>query len=263
MLRSINNLKGFAITATDGAIGEVEEFYFDDESWAIRYIVVNTGDWFESRQVLISPISIKQVDRATNQLYMNLTMKQVKNSPDIDTRKPVSRQLETTYFDYYGYPYYWGGPHLWGAAAYPAALALPPTTAAQTVSGMAAKMREEEHHDLHLRSTGEVTGYHIEALDGEIGHADDFIVDDETWAVRYLVVDTSNWWFGKKVLLAPQWIERVSWTESKVFVDLSKEAVKNSPEYDESALISREYEAKLYGSYGRRGYWDDERFSQR
>lgn len=124
MLRSIDDLQGFAITATDGAIGEVNEFYLDDESWAIRYLVVSTGTWLASRYVLISPLAIKQVDRTTNQIYVNLTMKQVERSPDIDTRKPVSRQHETAYFDYYGYPYYWGGPYLWGAAAFPAALAL-------------------------------------------------------------------------------------------------------------------------------------------
>ncbi len=263
MLRNVDDLNGFAITATDGAIGEVEDFYFDDQLWVIRYLVVNTGTWLSSRQVLISPISIKQVDRATNQVYVNLTMEQVKRSPDVDTQKPVSRQHETAYFDYYGYPYYWGGPYLWGAAAYPAALTPPPMTAAQTESGVAARQSKQEEHNVHLRSTREVTGYHIEAVDGEIGHVKDFIVDDDSWAVRYLVVDTSNWWFGKKVLLAPQWIERVSWTESKVFVGVSREAVKNSPEYDEGALISREYEAKLYNSHGRRGYWDDEQISRR
>jgi hypothetical protein len=253
MLRSVDDLRGFAITATDGAIGEVEDFYFDDELWAVRYLVVNTGTWRESQQVLISPISVEKVDRATNQMFVALTMNQVKNSPDINTHQPVSRQHETAFAAYYGYPSYWGGPFLWGAAAYPAGLGAP--TAGETAAAAAAARAREASGDVHLRSTKEVTGYHLQATDGEIGHVEDFIVEDETWAVRYLVADTSNWLPAKKVLLTPRWVGRVSWNESKVFVDLTKGAIEQSPEYDESALISREYETSLHGHYGRPGYW--------
>jgi sporulation protein YlmC with PRC-barrel domain len=103
-----------------------------------------------------------------------------------------------------------------------------------------------------------VSGYHIQAEDGEIGHVEDFIIDDETWAIRYLVIDTKNWWSGKKVLISPQWIERVSWSESKVFVNLSHETIKQSPEYTEASLLTRDYEARLYQHYQRKSYWMDE-----
>jgi len=257
MLKSTSDLRGLAITAVDGAIGDVETYYFDDATWTIRYLVVNTGSWLESKQVLISPLSIRQVDVITNQIYVDLTMKQVKNSPNIDTHKPVSRQQETKFLDHYGYPYYWGGPFLWGAAAAPAMAAAAPMPARQTAAELQTGRVERDPADARLRSTTEITGYHIQATDGEIGHVEDFIVDEETWAVRYLVIDTSNWWFGKKVLISPQWIESISWTESKVVVDLRQEEIKNSPEYDKENLVTREYETSLHRHYNRKGYWSD------
>ena len=109
-----------------------------------------------------------------------------------------------------------------------------------------------------MRSTRAVSGHHIQALDGEIGHVEDFIIDDETWAIRYLIVNTSNWWAGKKVLVSPQWIERVSWGERKVFINLSRETIKESPEYTEESLLTRDYEIGLHGHYNSKGYWVDE-----
>ncbi len=94
-----------------------------------------------------------------------------------------------------------------------------------------------------------------QATDGQIGHVEDFIIDDETWAIRYLIIDTQNWLPGKKVLLSPRWIESVSWDESKVFVSISRKAVEQSPEYTEESLLTREYETGLHKHYNRQGYW--------
>ena len=244
-------LKNFVIRATDGELGNVDEIYFDDETWAIRYLIVDTGGWLGGRRVLISPISVVHTDWDARRLDVALTKKQVEDSPNIDTHQPVSRQHEAAYLGYYGYPYYWGGPYLWGAAYYPAGLAVPRTASAEEV---ADRIRREST-DSHLRSTEAVTGYHIEATDGEIGHVDGFVVDDEAWAIRYIEVATRNWLPGKKVLVSPAWIERVSWTDSKVYVGLSREAIKDAPEYDESRPITREYENRLYFHYGRPPYW--------
>jgi hypothetical protein len=117
---------------------------------------------------------------------------------------------------------------------------------------------EAKEWDRHLRSTDEVTGYHFVALDGEIGHVDDFIIDDETWAIRYLVVATKNWWPGKRVLISPKWIENVSWEEREVAIGLSRENIKAAPEYTDESLLTRDYETGLYGHYNREGYWVDE-----
>lgn len=251
MLRSVTHLQGFTLRATDGEIGKVEQFYFDDETWVIRYLVVNTGSWLTGRLVLISPIAVGRTDWESKQIEVVLTKKQVEGSPDINTHKPVSRQHEAEYFGYYGYPFYWEGPYLWGSMTDPAGLALQRAVVAEA----SASRAEKEPADSHLRSTKEVTGYHIEATNGEIGHVENFLIDDHTWAIRYLEVNTRNWWPGKKVLISPHWIESVSWTDSKVCVDLSWETIKSGPEYMDSIPITRDYEHKLWDHYQRSAYW--------
>ena len=182
---------------------------------------------------------------------MALTKKQVENSPNIDTHKPVSRQHEAAYLRYYGYSYYWVGPNMWGPVLYPSGLPIPSTEFEEAI----ADGLRRGSQDSHLRSSEAVTGYHIEASDGEIGHVEGFVMDDETWAVRHLEIATKNWWPGKKVLVSPSWIQRVSWTDSKVYVGLSREAIKKAPEFVESAPITREYEDRLHRHYGRPPYW--------
>ncbi len=253
MLTNNKNLKGLVIRATDGEIGTVDQLYFDDQIWAVRYLTVNTGNWLAGRNVLISPHSILQVDWTSGRIDVSLTRKQIENAPNIDTQRPVSRQHEADYYGYYGYPYYWEGPLMWGPAYLPSGMIPVPV-----VSGTIAERIREQSIDSHLRTTQAVGGYSIEAKDGDIGHAERFIVDDETWAIRYLEVATMNWWPGKKVLLSPEWVERVSWEESKVFVAVTREAIKTCPEYLESEPITREYENKLYFHYGRPPYWTGE-----
>lgn len=251
MLTNATFLKGLAIQATDGELGTVDQFYFDDETWAIRYLTVETGGWLDNRQVLISPISVLHTDWPGKRLDVALTKKQVENSPDIDTHQPVSRQHEAAYNLYYGYPYYWGGAFLWGPSRYPAGLTIPTTTSGKPKAGRI----EKESTDSHLRSTEGITGYYVEARDGEIGHVDGFVIDDEAWAIRYVEVATRNWLPGKKVLISPAWIERVSWPESKVYAGLSREAIRSCPEYLLSKPLTREYENRLYAHYGRPPYW--------
>jgi hypothetical protein len=251
MLTNGSDLKGLTIRATDGELGTVDQFYFDDEIWAIRYLTVETGGWLGGRQVLISPFSITNVDWRAKRLDVALTKAQVENSPEIDTRQPVSRQHEAAYLGYFGYPYYWGGPYLWGPGYYPADVVAQTTLSPETMAGRIRK----ESTDSHLRCNEAVTGYSIEATDGDIGHLAGFVVDDEGWAIRYIEVATRNWWPGKKVLVSPAWIDRVSWEESKVSTGLSREAIKSAPEYLESKSITREYENRLHFHYGRPPYW--------
>ena len=248
MLIKAKTLKGYKLDSLDGEIGKVEEFYFDDRYWTIRYLVANTGNWLTGRQVLISPYALAAASKEEQHIAINLTKKQIEDSPALSSEKPVSRQFEEAYYGYYGWPTYWGGPYMWGAYPY----------LIHERDKWKASTHGEKAWDPHLRSTHDVSGYHIEATDGEIGHVEDFIIDDETWAIRYLVIDTRNWWPGKKVLVSPQWIERVSWSESKVFVNLPRETIKQSPEYTEESLRTREYETGLHRHYNRQGYWVDE-----
>ena len=253
MLRTASELKGIAIAATDGDIGSVKDLYFDDMSWTVRYLVVDTGTWLPGRQVLVSPMSIRGGSSA-EKIAVSLTREEVKNSPPIDADKPVNRQEEIELSRYYSYPYYWAGPYRWGLLAYPG---LPPT--APPVDPVAAEMaarEREQQGDPNLRSVRDVTGYTLAALDGDIGHVEDFVVDDHAWAIRYMMIDTKNWWPGKKVVISPEWIREVSWADSKVHVDLTRSQVQSAPEYDPSRPIERDYEERLFQYHGRRKYWE-------
>ena len=275
MLIKATTLKGYTLNSLDGEIGKVKEFYFDDRHWTIRYLVADTGHWLTGRQVLISPHALVSVNREEQQIGIDLTKKQIEDSPSLDSDKPVSRQFEATYYGHYGWPIYWGGPYMWGSSGYPGIIPdaeqmrqPDPVNSPYRMDTSPTKMptpepslalaRDASTWDAHLRSTQHVSGYHIQAADGEIGHVDDFVIDDETWAIRYLRVDTVNWWPGKKVLVAARWIERVSWDESKVFINLSRAAIKQAPEYTEESLLSRDYESRLHGHYNRQDYWVDE-----
>ena len=254
-LTRLSQLHGSSVTATDGTIGHVGAAFFDDQSWAIRYLVVDTGGWLSGREVLISPYAVKQPSSSEKNIDVALTRQQVKDSPDIDTQKPVSRQHETEYLDYYDYPRYWDGGGMWGIGVYPS---LSPDQRSPTQVEVESARRQEdlEAADMHLRSSTKVTGYDIQATDKSIGHVEDFIFDERSWAIRYLVVDTRNWWpGGRKVLIATHWIDHIDWATGTVFVNLTREQVRSSPEYKEVAPIAREYEKRLHRAYHRPGYW--------
>lgn len=254
MLRNVKDLKGYTLRATDGLIGTVDDVYFDDEDWTVRYLIVDTGTWLSGRKVLISPLAIGDPDWLGQWMPVALTTAQVEQSPDIDTRQPVSRQQEAAYFSFYSYPYYWGGAGLWGVGGFPRSLTAEHRIGqASTAAGSADTARTAE--DSHLRSCRAVTGYHVHATDGDLGHVEDFLIDERTWAVRYLIVDTSRWWGGHQVLLAPQWISAVSWSESKVSVDLTRRGIKQAPQYDSAAQLDRQQERSIYEHHGRPDYW--------
>ena len=254
MIRSVNHTTKFTIAATDGDIGSVDAFYFDDERWTIRYVVVDTGKWRPRRRVLISPISIVRADWGERRLVLSLSRDQVRNAPDIDTHKPVSRQHEAAYFNYYGYPYYWAGGGLWGGYATP----MIPTAhelAQAELRAAAETEKARQRGDAHLRSTEHVVGYSIGATDGNLGHVEDFLFDDSNWAIRYLVVDTTNWWFGRHVIVAPEWITEISWGRRTVNVNISRETIKSAPKYDRAAHIDRQWEQTYYQHVRQPGYW--------
>jgi uncharacterized protein YrrD len=266
MFRSTKDLEGYVVGATDGPIGHVKDFYFDDQAWVVRYLVVDAGVWLSSRKVLVSPIAIGRPDWTERLMPVSLTKEQVKNSPDIDTERPVSRQHEMQYSGYYGYPYYWGGAGYWGGGMYPnlmmpgyGGFGSPHGIRSEEQNAYArAEAARNEREDSHLRSCRAVMKYHIHASDGDLGHVEDMLVDDETWAIRYLIVNTSNWWLGHQVLIAPQWIDDVSWFDSKVSVKMTRQAIKDAPAYEPTTPLDRAQETGLYEHYGRAGYWAED-----
>ena len=263
MLRSLKDLENYAIGATAGPIGHVRDFFFDDDAWVVRYLVVDTGTWLNSREVLISPVSLRSPDWSSRLLPMNISREQVRNSPDIDTHMPVSRQHESELLGYYRYPGYWGGAGLWGEGLYPYAMLgdFPgpgpddPERLRDDEASAEAERARHRHDDPHLRSARAVVGYHLLASDGEIGHVDSLLVDEETWAIRYLVVNTSNWWMGHQVLISPGWITQVSWADERMTADLGRAAIQAAPAYDTTVTLNRQREQALHQHHGRRGYW--------
>jgi hypothetical protein len=259
MLRSVSNLKGSTVEATDGSIGSIADVYIEDQGWTVRYFVVDTGTWLPGRKVLVSPMSLRDRQEA-GRLFVNLTRDRVKNCPDVDTALPVSRQRELLYAGHYGYPPYWEGPYRWGGGPLPGYWAEAGMASSQprvpTAVEREVRARLEQSSDPHLRSAKQITGYYVEAKDGEIGHVEDLVVDDGDWAVRYLVIDTRNWLPGKKVVIAPTWIHDVSYEASKVYTEMTRETIENAPAYDPASL-DRPYEVALHGHYQMRGYWDD------
>lgn len=261
MLRRMRDMEGYSISATDGVIGEVKDYYFDDESWVIRYLVVQTGAWLSKRKVLISPMAINQADWSEKSIPAAITQEQVRNSPDIDTDKPVSRQHEDQYLQYYRYPNYWGGIGVWGAGTYPNAM-----QPARSSGWPAERYRDvqskrnlvqtgrQTSDDPHLRSGNAVLKYHVHATDGDIGRVHGILIDEKSWSIHFLIVNTNQWWLGHEVIIAPEWIENVSWADSKVFVSLTREAIQSSPPYDPSVQLDREHTARVHAHYGRNPY---------
>jgi uncharacterized protein YrrD len=227
MLRSIKQLYGDELGAADDKIGHVKDFYFDDQNWVVRYVIADTGSWLSGRLVLLSPHAFGDFRHDGACLFVNLTRQQIEHSPSIDSDKPVSRQYEEEYYNYYGWPPYWNGTGMWGTAGFPVAPP-PPYIPANRESLV---RRSQNGDDPHLRSTQALSGYHIQTSDGAIGHVTDFIMDDKSWAIRYLVIETGHWFNGKEIVISPEQIDSVSYAESSVFVKLTKEAIKETPEY--------------------------------
>lgn len=227
MLQSIKQLIGSKLGATDGDVGHVKDFYFNDHNWAVRYVVADAGNWLLGRQVLLSPHAFGSVYPAGKAMLVRLTRKQIEDSPAVENHKPVSRQFEEEYHRHYGWPYYWEGDGLWGGMRGFPVLDLPVKFA--TEQPPAATGPKTERADAHLRSTQAVNGYDIQATDGIIGHICDYLIDDKSWAIQQLVIKTGNRFTGKEVQVAIGHVTQISYDQSKVYVNLNTDAVEKSP----------------------------------
>ena len=251
MLWSLNQLRSYRIRATDDTLGSVEDAFFDDLAWKMRYLVVDTA-WLFGRRVLLSAAVLGHPDAAAREFPVALDQEHVRNSPDIDAAQPVSRQQEIDLHGYYGWTPYWGAAAAWipvPDVAAPAAAgegdAVAPATAPD----------ESERRDPHLRSGRELIGYAIRATDDSIGQVDDILLEEDGWIVRYLVVDTGTWLPGRKVVLSPNWVNEISWADRSVLVNVTRSEIESSPAYNPGAELGREYEDELHRHYGRKGYW--------
>lgn len=251
MLRSVKAIEGYKLEATDGEIGKCADFLFDDERWTIRYMVAETGNWLAEHKVLISPVSLDKPEWITKTFPVKLTKAKIEGAPSLEENAPVSRRYEIIWNEHFGWPCYWCGTGLWQNNPTPTEMLYVKDRMLDT---------DYDPEEVHARSCDELTGaYHIRANDGKIGHVEDFILDDENWAIRYLVVNTRDWLpGGRSVLVTPSFIKTISWEKKELEVDLSVEQIKNSPKYDPNEAINREYEKVLFDYYGRPVYWEKE-----
>lgn len=256
MLIFSRRLEELNVNATDGELGKVKDVYFDEDQWVIRYLVVDTQKWLPGRKVLVSPVSFDTVDFENRNVNVLESKDKIKDSPHIDVHQPVSRRQEKQLNAHYGWPSYWTGMnenfHVWGRYGTPL----------EMMNSAPDQQTEPEpsEQDQKLRSVNEIKGdlnsYRIQARDGEIGHVTDFIVDEENWKIRYLMVETRNWLPGRFVVLSTDWIEDINWREQRVAVNLPKEKIKNGPYFDpDRTTFTREEEEKLYESYDKSPYF--------
>jgi uncharacterized protein YrrD len=249
MLRHASEINEYAVHASDGPIGTVSDFLFEDTTWLVRWLVVNTGNWLSGREVLLPPSALSHVNHIGHQFNVKLTRQQVKDCPDADTDQPVSRQHEANIYNYYGWSPYWGAGSYMGVAGYGGYLGgsmIAPPALGLMLRETDIDEAQRTKGDPTLRSVKEVTGYHIHARDGEVGHVDDFLVEDDDWSIHYLVVDTKNWWPGNKVLVSPLAVRSIKWTDRLVNLGADRQAVKDSAAYDSSATVDPIYEKNIH-----------------
>ncbi|MEO6907860.1 MAG: PRC-barrel domain-containing protein, partial [Abditibacteriaceae bacterium] len=240
MLQNAWALKGFTIQATDGKVGHVDDFYFDDITWVVRYVVVDTGNWLGGHEVLLSPVALSGISQQERCFNVSFARDHVSGAPDVESDRPVTRQWEAEYHDYFGWPYYWEGAGLFGAGPYPG-FATEPADFAETEA--------KNSGDPHLQSARDVGDCSIAASDGDIGHVIDFIIDEDSWVIRYVEVDTGNWLPGKKVLLPTRLISEINWSDGCLKISLPREVIEHAPPYDPDQLIGRDYEQGLFDYY--------------
>ena len=251
MLRFGLELGNYVLDAKDGEIGRCKDFLFDDRHWGIRYMMANTGKWLPGREVLISPVSLGIPDHDAKRFPVKLTKEEIRKCPPLEQDAPVSRKYETLFHGYYGLPLYWSGDHLWGFEHHPAKVALP------------AKLKEkreemlEEAEKGHLRSIREVNGYKTFAAGEKIGYIDDFAIDVDYWAIRYVLVDSRKWLPGRKFVVPAMLVENVQWTSGEIEIAVEKEALRNSPWYDPASHIDRGYEEDIFRYYGQAPYFEE------
>lgn len=243
MMFSMTDLRSLTLAAQDGDIGAIADFYIDDATWMICYVVADTGSWLPGRQVLLAPKAFDAPDLAAGRINVKLTREQIRSSPPADLKRPISRAVEAEIHRHFGWTPYWGDPR---GGVDPGAAPAGRTLAAAVAAA----------EDTHLRSARAIASYAVAARDGDIGQVKDVLLDPAPWMVRYMVVDTGSWWTGREVLVSPQWIDDVSWSEQRVRLDLTREQVRSSPPFDRDESLSREYEERLFAFYDRVPYWE-------
>lgn len=243
MLRYAGDIEGFTIQATDGEIGTIKDFFFDEDEWTVRYLVVKTDGWLTGKRVLLAPAAVDSISWDRDLAEVGVGRRQIESSPDVDEVKPVSRLQELMLARHYGWPRYWlGDPMMGGVEPVPPSVLEADTEARKEV--------EEELARAAIRSVDEVRGYLVVAPDGDLGKIRDFALEESDWRIRYLIVDTGGWLSQRRVLMSTRWITGVDWASRRVAVQPERKRVEAAPPWDPSNGVAGDYESRLHAHYG-------------
>ncbi|PYZ98764.1 hypothetical protein CR205_09385 [Alteribacter lacisalsi] len=239
-------LKPFTVFGEEGEIGSVSDLFFDEHTWTVRYIVMNAGNWLKGEQRFLSPASIQSYSVEEERLHANITKEQAKESPSPED-EPMTRKFERQFSKFYGLNPYWMGAGLWGSGAVPRDLTREDPDSLDD-------LREEETSILSVK---DLIGYELSTGDESFGKVKDVLIEEDSFKIRYFVVDTNRWLpGGKEVVVSTEWILDVNWSQSLVSVELSKDKIKSAPEYVEDMTLDRDMETSVFKHYGKPKYWD-------
>lgn len=240
----LNTVYGSSLQAKNGEIGSIDDVYFDDKDWKIRYLITDNSNFLPGRRVLISPASTDKINFERKAIQVKLSKKDIEKSPVVNQGLLPSRETEIELKSYYNWPVYWGSGFLIGAG-----------DLRENQASMRGSKKEIEVES-NLKSCNEIMGFSIESKNKTIGYLNNYLFDDESWEIRYLVVDTKNWLLKeRKILLAIDWIEKFDWDQSVFVTDLKSKAIRESPVYNPGETLKRDYETKLFDHYHKPKYW--------
>jgi hypothetical protein len=245
MLQVVTALKSYTLKGADGTIGTISDLLFDDRAWTVRWLVVDTGGWFTDREILVRPSTVTAADHEKLELYVDLRKADIKDSPDSISDMPVSQQQERRLYSRYGWDPLLGTP---GAMA--GAFSPPPFFSDVSLQEADRAEPGAEHGNPYLRSVTAVIGYHAQAMDGAIGHVENFLIDDERWHLNYVIIDTKDWWFGKRVLLSVHVVQDIRWSDRQIQLNVNRDQVKASPPWNALNVFEEAYAMQLHEHYG-------------
>jgi uncharacterized protein YrrD len=230
MLYLLADLEKYTVNAADGYVGKVKDFYFDDRTWKLRFVVAETGIWLKNRKVLLPASAVKSVSTEDRHLNLDMSMYDVKNGPGIENELSLSPQTEIDYLSYYGYSFYRGVSDAHGFDK--------DAEAKRAEMFACVDLVRRTYGDRHLRSCTEMINYDIEASDNQVGYLQSMVFDEADWAITHLLVNTSNWWLGQQVLMEPHLIKDISWGDARLYLNMQRQAVQDAPIFDVETLSS-------------------------
>ncbi|GGD02692.1 hypothetical protein GCM10007216_36830 [Thalassobacillus devorans] len=260
MLYFASTLKNYNIQANDGELGKVKDLYFDDKKWTVRYLVADTRKWLPGKKVVVSPSGVKAVDTGEEVVHVENNKEDIRHNATLEEKQDFSYEKEMELSDTFGWKQYWAGEFLWGGYLTPMDPVEEPARAAEPQTTQEPPINDNVHDRKDkLRSSESIKGEFkhgvVHGENGKIGYIKDLMIDEGTWRIRYLLVDTSEWSTNERVLLSPDWLQSVDWLTNDFYIDLKLETIEDGPNYEKDQTVTKEFEEMIYRKYRKEPYW--------